>query len=143
MRRGTVSCRAGDTGADARAQVLQQVAAADSREAADEAAVAFCFVGGKAARKRLVRCADLSYIRAVVLSTPGEQEACAQVRLLTLESTAAIHQLPFHARILATLAAVFPDVGVQALQHLEADFSRLQVRSHSAVWRSKFVCWRQ
>ncbi|EFN54863.1 hypothetical protein CHLNCDRAFT_134932 [Chlorella variabilis] len=82
-----------------------------SKELADEAAVAFCYLQNKGARKRLVR--------ALAAELP----------------LGALALLPYYARIAATLAQVFPDVAQGVVAHLEAEFGTLQ-RSKDATART-------
>lgn len=65
--------------------ILSQLPHCVSRDTADELSVNFCFINSKAARKRLVRA---------LCDVP---KACLQL-------------VPFYARVVATLAQVFPDV---------------------------------
>lgn len=58
MERQDSHAAAEPSGAEIKAEVeavLRQILACGSRESADEAALAFCYVNSKGARKRLVR----------------------------------------------------------------------------------------
>lgn len=89
-------------------QILQKLPHCVSRDTCDEISVNFCFCNSKGARKKLIRA---------LCDVP---KTCLQL-------------VPYYARIVATLAQVFPDIPQGVIHHLEGEFHHLQAKKDATT----------